>query len=283
MNNAELREVIFNKIKSLGFKIKNIENVDGYFILEMGKDSVTHFRLKGHGMWKHWKFGLWCDDKYFNEEYVNEYKTKYNIKESDMNVIQLFAQYDKNIDKFKPTRSALCVSFSLEDFKDNDNFDIDKTLGSYEIEHMLKFMCKHPFMAYEEFCGDYAGFYSGSFIKSYLRNRIIDFKNKAREKVSEYFWLPYTKIKCWFAKKNKIVDKIELIKFSDKMKGWSTNYLYEVNINFVQEATEEEINRWLIYWFHKKNYGKYKYYEYVIEVNNISQIGCDTVWCYYPN
>lgn len=46
MTNAELREIVFNKIKKFGFKIYNVENVDGYFLFEGDKDSVTHFRVK---------------------------------------------------------------------------------------------------------------------------------------------------------------------------------------------------------------------------------------------
>lgn len=274
MTNYELRQLIFDKIESLGYKIKNVVNPDGYFIIDMGKDSVTHFNLKGKNISKHWKFGLWCEEKYFDPEYFKKCKDEYNMKENDIKAIQLFAQWDTNIDKFKPSRSALCLSWSVNDIKrfcENKENDYFMFSG---IERMLGFMRKHPLMAYEEFCGEYAGYYNDSFILNFLKYEGLNKWNFIKRLVLRSIWVPYTKAKCSLLKHNKMIDDVECFSFEEKY-NLSTSYQYEVNIRFKENVSDEEMLNIMNFWWHKKNYGNCGYYDYIIAVNRITQVGSD--------
>lgn len=275
MKNAELRQLIFDEITKLGFKITNVTHPDGYFICDYGKDSVTHFYLKGHRIFKHWRFGLWVEEQYFEPEYVEKCKTEYNMKPEDMKVIQLFAQYDTQIDKFKPSRSALCLHWDLDDI---NRYLEGKPFYTWQLESMLKFMCKHPFLAYEEFCGDYAGYYSGSFLWNFIKYESKYKFKKIRNLINKIIWVPYTKTKCILAKRSKVINKIKLINFEKENPGWSTNYLYRIDIEFKEEVTEKQIDRWLNFWFHRSKYGKYNYSDHIIEVVDITQVGSNEVW-----
>lgn len=198
MKNSELRQLVFDKIESLGFKITNVTHPDGYFICDYGEDSVTHFYLKGHFMSRHWRFGLWVEEKYFDPEYIEKCKSEYNMKEKDMHVIQLFAQWDTQIDKFKPSRSALCLSWDLDDINQFvDGNDKDYQGNSYtfnKIEQLLGFMYKHPLLAYEEFCGEYAGYYNGSFLSSFVKYESYYYWKKIKKTLLTAYWASLDKV-----------------------------------------------------------------------------------------
>lgn len=266
MTNAELREIVFNKIKEFGFKIYNVENIDGYFICDMGKDSVTHFRLKGKGMWKHWKFGLWVNSKYMSEQYITQYKGTNEMPK----VIQLFAQHDTWIDKFKPSRSALLFELDAEQFQ---NFIDKKDKNVYgesytfnQMKTMLKMMCRHPFMCYDEYCGEYCGYTDKSFFWNYIKYETEDKLKAIKKKLKIAFWLPYTKIKIALCKNSKIIESIELYDFEKENKGWSADYLYKPRITFNENVTKKQMCKWLDFWWRKEKYGKFGYCDYVIKL-----------------
>lgn len=89
-------------------------------------------------MWKHWKFGLWINAEYMTEEYRAQYEGTDEIPK----VIQLFAQHDTWIDKFKPSRSDLLFTLDIEqimDFieeKDKDIYNESYTFNKLKL--MLK-------------------------------------------------------------------------------------------------------------------------------------------------
>ena len=253
MTNTEIREIIFQKIKELGFKIWDESHPDGYFICDMGEDSVTHFRLKGHGIWKHWRFGLWIDASALES---NDEETDYEPK-----VVQLFAQYDTQIDKFKPTRSSLLFELNKKEFsRREDSFTF------YDLREMLKMMCKHPFMCYGDYCGNYCGYTDRHFVLDYIR---IETKVKLRrleKKIKVLFWLPYTKLKVGICKRAKFVDSVVLHDFEKENPGWKTSYLYSVDICFSEYATNEQIVKIMNFW-RKEKYGKFGYYDFVVEVD----------------
>lgn len=282
MTNAELRELVFNKIKSLGFKICDVTHPDGYFIFEMGDDSVTHFRLKGHGIWRKWKFGLWIHQENMTEEAITEMKQKRDSGElkygEEPKVIQIFAQYETNIDKFKPSRSALCVEYDAEQVQ--DLIDEKYETGWYKLEGMLQMMYRHPFMCYEDYCGAYVGYYTHSFFLQFLKYEFINKFRATKKRVLISWWYPYTVVKCAIAKRSKIVHSIEIENFEKENPGWSTDYLYRVCITFIQEATSKEECAWLDRWFKKEHYGKLAFYDYVVEVGWFRKIGRDRSYTY---
>ena len=73
--NKEIAELMFKNIKELGYKPYDIQYGNGYFLFEMGDDSVVHFRLKGLGpLSKHWKFGMWIVAESLEESYREKEK-----------------------------------------------------------------------------------------------------------------------------------------------------------------------------------------------------------------
>lgn len=76
------------EMEKFGFHPTDVRYSDGHFIFEHGKDSVVHFHLKEC---KGWLFGIWWDME-------------------DKDQFDFFTQYEREIDKFKPSASTFCVT-----------------------------------------------------------------------------------------------------------------------------------------------------------------------------
>jgi hypothetical protein len=94
-HDAILRE--FEKISPISEKYF----VDGYGLFYSGSNSVCHFKLKKYPLWK---FGIWLD--YEKGENKNDIG-------SDIINVQMFAQVENFIDKFKPSASSFISNFSF--------------------------------------------------------------------------------------------------------------------------------------------------------------------------
>lgn len=134
-------------------------------------------------------------------------------------------------------------------------------------------MCKHPFMCYCDYCGEYCGYTDKSFILEYFKYEIKNKWKSIKRKLNVAFWLSYTKLKIKLSEKSKIVDNIILYDFEKENEGWSTNYLYQVRITFSENVTDDDICKWFNHWWKKDKYGNYGYYYCVIEVDSFKQIG----------
>lgn len=282
MTNKEIVDLVFDKIQALGFKPYDITHPDGYFLFEGEKDSITHFRLKGKGMWKHWLFGLWVNAEYMTEEELTKTQEKHDngVWGEDPKVIQFFAQHDTNIDKFKPSASALL--FQLNNDSLNDYFNNKSKYVFVRLENMLKMMVKHPFMCYEDYCVGYLGFYyTSSFITNFIKTEWKHRSRKIEKFLKKSFWVPYTKIKTILCKRSKIIHNIEFDDFEKNNPDWNTNYLYQVQITFNESATEDQMLNWLNFWWKHYEYGKLKSFDYVIEVDSFRQIGHDKPFKFY--
>ena len=108
-------KTILNSLEKAGFHPVDVQYGNGYFIFEHGKDMVIHFHIKEL---KGWKFGIWWN--------LDGEKT-----------FDFFTQYERDIDKFKPSASALVVEDAcLEDWRLKD------------IVQICKFIKKHPYRAW---------------------------------------------------------------------------------------------------------------------------------------
>ena len=106
---------ILKHLEANGFHPVDVQYGNGYFIFEHGKDMVVHFHIKEL---KGWKFGIWWN--------VDGEKT-----------FDFFTQYERDIDKFKPSASALVVEDAcLEDWRLKD------------VVQICKFIKKHPYRAW---------------------------------------------------------------------------------------------------------------------------------------
>lgn len=276
MTNKEIAEFMLSKINSFGFKPYKVDYGNGYFVFEMGDNSVVHFRLKG--VWKHWKFGMWINAKYLDENYRKDTAEEFpkgdgkEYEPDDFKVVQVFCQYDHNINKFKPAASELCVNINYQYFEQALN-EKDKWNWSFNnLERMLKMIKKHPLMCYAG-CG--YEYYDESFLKEFLKYESEYYKDKINEKFKTFFFYHWTVFKLFFAKRSKIIDNIYLEDFEKENEGWSTDYKYKVHPTFKADTTDEQILKWFSLWFRKEDYGKFGIYEYVVKSESFKIAGDD--------
>ena len=86
---TQIKNCVFDILKNEGFTVTNVEELNGYFIFEIGEKSVYHFNIKEI---KNWKFGLWIVDTKDDDGH-------------DVYSISLFGDKEYWIDKFKPSAS----------------------------------------------------------------------------------------------------------------------------------------------------------------------------------
>lgn len=102
----------------------DINYLDGYFIFGTGTNSVVHFHLKET---PGWKYGIWFSDVE-NAEGPERVKAIW------------FAQFEAEIDKFKPSASMVCEPF----FVDLEH----KTAFCNSIKPSILFIVEHPALAW---------------------------------------------------------------------------------------------------------------------------------------
>lgn len=227
--NKKIAIQILNMFAENGFPTYNVEYMDGYFIFDIGEDSVIHFRVKG--VWSGWKFGMWIN---------SEDKEK---------TVELFVQHDDNIDKFKPTRSSIVEEFSLEDFKDD--------IVGFRIGWMLRSLKYHPILCYFD---NYSNGMYKSYIFEFLENKYTIAKNFLLDKL-QYIYIIIARIKIFFIKKNKNIEKIEL-----KKQDFFGGYHYDLNICFKEDNIDKMLD--CINFFFKKNrYGFKNCFDAAFEIS----------------
>lgn len=235
--NKEIAEMIFDKIKSFGFKPYKIEYGNGYFIFDRGEDSVIHFRIKGC---KHWKFGLWINSDYLLEENKQPEDTRWDQL---YKVVQLFTQYDTCIDKFKPSASTHCVEYNTHEW--------DSTLSApynfHQVKSMIGHIKRHPFISYYGDSG-YDKSYLWYFIKNETEYKIYNVKKYIKEQ-SDLRW---NQFKVFFAKHNKHIDTLTII--DKNTKDWNVSPRYDIDCKFTKDATSEQECKFLDFWFRKDYY-----------------------------
>lgn len=258
MNNKELVDRIFKYIsENSKFKPYNIEYGDTYFIFTGEPNSVIHFRIKGVN--KHWKFGMWIHSEYIGDDNF-----------ADEPVIQFFAQWDRNIDKFKPSRSDICVTIKAKQFNTEPNED---WLYS-DIIDTLTVIKRHPILSY---CGVYGNasiinLMIKNFTIYFLKSEFYYYKQLIVKAIKTAIFLPICKFKVWRAKRHSCVDFIELFNFEKRNVGWSTDHDYEITCKFKQDADEKDMEK-VARIFKRMEYGKYSYYHHVVGLDYFKQVG----------
>lgn len=142
--------------KSIKLTPKDVEYGNGYFIFAHGDNSVINFRIEEI---PGWLFGIWL----------------YPPKDEDDTFITLdfFSQYEDAIDKFKPSRSNLCVNRhirlkykevpggskdGLETWIEHKHIHELEELDIWDVEdinELLTYMYKYPELAFMQ---DYHGY-----------------------------------------------------------------------------------------------------------------------------
>lgn len=161
----ESTELVFKEIKKqlkekdIVAKIINVKYLDGYFIFGTGTNSVVHFNID---ITPGWKYGIWwspAEDKEKSTEDITVYDpTKLRCS--------IFAQFEEEIDKFKPSASTYSRDFDINLTKDFPfSYGLDKFIKD------IKFIHNEPCLAF------------------YLEMHCVDFNQEhvTREEAKEYF------------------------------------------------------------------------------------------------
>lgn len=146
--NRKLIESLFKQIENnLGYHIVNKEFGNCYFIVESKEpDTICHFHIKEL---PGYLFGIWniCRYDTIQSEIENNLSLwSDNLHISSKSELIFFTQYEKEIDKFKPSRSGMVTGLRRITYKEDNKliteWDID------ELEVVLKYMKKHKYKAY---------------------------------------------------------------------------------------------------------------------------------------
>lgn len=103
-------DMVFNNLKNqinFDITVTDVEYLDGYFIFGKGTNSVVHFHIKET---PGWKYGIWWSPVAKSEAADDEANQEYF---TDRLRGELFAQYEEEIDKFKPSASMVAETFTL--------------------------------------------------------------------------------------------------------------------------------------------------------------------------
>ena len=163
----------------------------------------------------------------------------------------------------------MCWYVNADDWENT----LNNPYGFYELENMLGMMKRHPFMCYCGYCGEYKEYYDRSFVVQFIKYESKEYLKKIRKAFSMAIYLPYTKAKIFFAKRAKCVKSIELYDFEKENPGWVTSSSYQVKVVFNKDSNDEMEIAWKNRWFRKKEYGKFSYFDYVIEVESFRRDG----------
>lgn len=125
----ELTNQLFEHLKSQNYTITTEKYGDGYFIFDYGPNTVVHFRLKET---PGWLYGIWW---------------RLSVNKDDTNTARIsgdfFAQYEDEIDKFKPSASYYECSMSSLVAADGSI-----CLEERDVVSIINFIRDHPYRAW---------------------------------------------------------------------------------------------------------------------------------------
>lgn len=218
-----MRGEILDYIKKIGFTPINIQYGNGYFIFDMGENSVVNFWIKEL---KGWKFGIWF------------YSPKDDNGEDKPNYCQFFAQRELFIDKFKPAASNYCEEIKAYG-KDNKFFD---NFALIDIKRMLYEMKYHPFIAFYKDVS-YSNYIDRKnliwfYIKENWDAKFYDIKKNAVR------WKDCIITRVYLNHVKKVLEKksnVETVKVFDGENGnWRCYPRYNINVYFNKDSNELE-------------------------------------------
>lgn len=233
MTRREAAESVFQYIRNNNFIPTNIQYLDGYFVFNMGEDSVVHFDIKGlYG----WKFSMWIET---NPEKLKDDDGK------EYPAIQFFCQHHLNIDKFKPSTSYFLEKYNLRDIENPNKYQYSFIIN---IMRMIK---RHPFVA---FSMDYNmdSYWEKSYIGCYLGMKFYKSKKVFKERIEDTWTSLWHGSKVKFINRYKVVNKVVFI--DNNNDDWKCSPRYEMTIHFNKISDKEEeqeaaelrvINHWL--------------------------------------
>ena len=206
-----LKEECFNKWNketSTTITFQNVKYGDGYFIFGMGDNSVVHFNLKET---PGWKYGIWWNlPKKFYDKNTKKYVLPNYVEGT------FFAQYEEDIDKFKPSASAICENFTIVPNEKH-------CFGSvWTIARHIKFIINEPYLAFcrHHLMCDYNTEYLSRAKAKHMYFKYVKEK-KNREKYTQYYSQKFLKFVTKLLAGYEDGSKLHII---DRGDGWSPRY-----------------------------------------------------------
>lgn len=221
--NLDIANVVLDTIRLCGVTPVDIDYGCKGLIAGYPYSKIT-FKIKE--LSSKWRFGLWV-----NGDGIKDIeKLKDEDKYKEYTIACLFCQHEYQIDKFKPSRSDLLVEWKYDEFKywiggyDGDAHgtledqyrwgELNYQCFKNALESMLKFIKKHPVLAYEGIChgGEscectYLEYHPiPKYLCSWKHNKYIELKSNALMK----YGLMYMKYKCAQLKRYSIVNSVNI-------------------------------------------------------------------------
>lgn len=257
--NLELMNSVLTKIESYGYHIKDKEFGSCYFVFDGEDNSICHFHIKEI---PGFLFGLWHISRYDDIKYQikkngigHTWADSLNI--SPLTEIIFFTQYERDLNKFKPSQSGFVTGLFRECWEESD--DADKIIEKedwydYQLENILEFMKKHPIRSSE-----YAGL-SNSYIWENDSNGISIFYRWLKEWYYYYLYKLSKKLKLllqinrtkYLLRKFKTFDYFLI----DRGPGWSPRLdlfiRHKVGSNIKKQIKEQDkLNKFYDKWFNQ--------------------------------
>lgn len=150
LNNVDLMNNALKMIEDLGYHIKDKSFSDCYFLFEGDDNSICHFHIKEI---PGFIFALWntksrfdkIEDQIKNNGIGSTWADNLDI--SPLSELVFFTQYEKEVDKFKPSRSGFVTGLYRTAWLD-ENDKIVEEWHNYELKGILYYMKKHYIKSY---------------------------------------------------------------------------------------------------------------------------------------
>lgn len=266
-----------NKLKKLSNKklidsaIKQIEQEtdfhiinkcynDSYFVFKGQKNSICEFYIKEI---PGFRFAFWNVNRFDSIEYLlkeNKPLWSDNYYISSKSELVLFTQYEKYIDKFKPSHSNFIVGIYREKYDDTEEWYMDSLID------MLNYMKKHRFRSiyyssvYSRYIWDqenvlymlYMNIKSNYEVYTFNRKRKIAYKKALKDclKIAkrlkcfncyitdENYCIP--RLTLYLRPKNSIVDESLYNKELDKLSILHNKKFTQLNIRYLYDLNKED-------------------------------------------
>lgn len=146
--NLELMNSVLTKIESYGYHIKDKKFGNCYFIFDGEANSICHFHIKEI---PGFLFGLWHISRYDNiKKQLKQNGIGHtwadSLEISPLTEIIFFTQYERDLDKFKPSRSGFVTGLYREVWEESstdDSIEYKEDWYDYNLENILKYMKHH--------------------------------------------------------------------------------------------------------------------------------------------
>lgn len=224
VNNA-LVDYVLDVLKASGFKARDVNRGDSYFIFRGHPGSIASFKLPR--VWPGWLFGLWVNGEHLLDD-----------SDGKCRVLSLFCQHESQVDKFKPSASDLLLEFDKSDVL--WMLDVEAppstTVVYRKTADFARQIWLHPFMSYHGIMDEW--WPTGErLVPSAIRGLVEGAARPWRKKLSAWMLERYGRDKCEVANS---LDFVKECSFTDLGSGWMPRYEIRCELDGCPTSEQEE-------------------------------------------